>query len=686
MQVYLIFPPFWGFPTGIHLALPTLSGYLREQNISVRCIDLNIEVCKHITSKEFLDQLRLKAKKLIDSFNKYGYKNSEYSFEDLYISYILLCNRFIDFSKAASDIKKQPPSVEASLYSNKNILSVLSFIFNSLFPGEYWGLMQPYYSGKRFNEFSTLGNAIKDSRQISSFLTVFLRKLLEHNLDRDNPSIIGISCSSKSQLIPSLMISRICRQVSPFSNVILGGAFVPYITPALMHCTELFDIVDAVVIGEGERPLLFAATNVKSKDEIGLIPNAYMRLKGEIIKTEITKPLHPSEFPLPDYNDFMFNDYYLSEKYLPFSTSRGCYWNKCSFCSINTNYSGYRELDSSIILRQISLLKSRYNCDCFDFVDSAIHPSRLKRIASALISSKINISWLALSRFDKFQDNDVFRFAANAGCKLLSWGMESGSQKVLDLMIKGTDSDCFNKILSESHKAGIWNHVFLIFGFPGENYEDAEKTFSLIEENYEFIDSINEGPFMLEYGSPAFNNLKRYNVELDPHPIDYCDEPYNFHYISSIDAPKDVCKDKLGMFKSRFQYAHFYTGNFDGLDGERIFIILTHCKKKKLREANIRRSKYQKLVNRFLEKRNPCKYSCKGWKISDPFHLPYEDPEKKYVVIFDKSSGSIAVLAKETLDNLKSQEDRRMMLDSFMESNLLSNHGLIQARFIKLVE
>jgi hypothetical protein len=101
---------------------------------------------------------------------------------------------------------------------------------------------------------------------------------------------------------------------------------------------------------------------------------------------------------------------------------------------------------------------------------------------------------------------------ADSGCKYLLWGVESGSQRILDLMDKGSQVAEVAGVLQRAHATGIHNHVFVICGFPTETEAEYSQTIRFLDENKEYIAAVHRGPFSLERESPIFEEQGRFGI------------------------------------------------------------------------------------------------------------------------------------------------------------------------------
>ena len=96
---------------------------------------------------------------------------------------------------------------------------------------------------------------------------------------------------------------------------------------------------------------------------------------------------------------------------------------------------------------------------------------------------------------------------------MLMFGLETASEPMIEHMVKGTRAEDMSRILRESAEAGIWNHTFFFFGFPGETIDHAQETVNFLYAHQQWIHSASPGTFVLERYSPAHLDLKHYGVK-----------------------------------------------------------------------------------------------------------------------------------------------------------------------------
>jgi anaerobic magnesium-protoporphyrin IX monomethyl ester cyclase len=99
-----------------------------------------------------------------------------------------------------------------------------------------------------------------------------------------------------------------------------------------------------------------------------------------------------------------------------------------------------------------------------------------------------------------------------SGCRYILWGIESGCQRILDLIDKGTSAADNEEILKAAHEVGIRNHVFIISGFPTETRAEFQVTLDFLARHKADIASVHRGPFQLEKDSLVFDHPERFAI------------------------------------------------------------------------------------------------------------------------------------------------------------------------------
>jgi anaerobic magnesium-protoporphyrin IX monomethyl ester cyclase len=248
---------------------------------------------------------------------------------------------------------------------------------------------------------------------------------------------------------------------------------------------------DFVIIGEGEQTLLELTEHIKSgqTDYMGISGLAYMN-KGKAVKTLPRAVLKDLDIlPLPAWDlvnmgmyraSWLKNAGYFS---LNMSTTRGCPF-KCNWCAKPIYGNRYNSRSPQNVVEEIKLLKEKYLVDHIWFCDDifGLKPGWVLELSKLLKKENLHIRFKIQSRADLLADGDVVKALALAGCENVWIGAESGSQKVLDAMDKGTTVEQIHQATHLMKAEGIKPSFFIQFGYPGEDKADITLTIDMINE------------------------------------------------------------------------------------------------------------------------------------------------------------------------------------------------------------
>jgi len=205
-----------------------------------------------------------------------------------------------------------------------------------------------------------------------------------------------------------------------------------------------------------------------------------------------------------DFSAYPSGDYLTKEMIYPVRSSYGCCYGACAFCNHHGNVP-YREIDVEAI-KETVLKNGMKN---LFFIDDTITAKRLSELAEAL--GPLHVKWWCQTRPTR-DLLGLFAKLRESGLAAVSFGVESGNQRILDSMRKGTKVDDIRKVLRESHDAGVRNIVFIMFGFPGEDEASFSDTMKFLRENRENIDIVSASQFGLQRGSRVHDHPGEYGV------------------------------------------------------------------------------------------------------------------------------------------------------------------------------
>jgi anaerobic magnesium-protoporphyrin IX monomethyl ester cyclase len=248
---------------------------------------------------------------------------------------------------------------------------------------------------------------------------------------------------------------------------------------------------DFVLIGEAEQTLLELVNHIKTDESnTDLIPGLAYIKDGKAFKTSprpVLKDLDSLPLPAWDLVDLEpYRDSWLkSAGYFSINmgTTRGCPF-KCNWCAKPIYGSRYNSRSPQNVIRELKMLKQRYPIDHIWFCDDifGLKPGWVLEFARLIQQDNLRTRFKIQSRADLLVEEELVNALAAAGCENVWIGAESGSQKILDAMDKGTTIEQIHVATKAMKKAGIKPSFFIQFGYPGEDKADIAKTIKMIND------------------------------------------------------------------------------------------------------------------------------------------------------------------------------------------------------------
>lgn len=301
---------------------------------------------------------------------------------------------------------------------------------------------------------------------IVSVLDDHVDKIVNSNVD-----VIGFSIYQSSIMASMYMIEQVVKR-KPDARIAVGGPEV-FNSWFLTKLSDEFNFdisqIDFVIQGEGEQELLTLLENLHD----------FPRRDDPYVMGGFKSRLDLDSLPFPDYDDFDLSLYEHPDG-ASIETSRGCV-AKCSFCA-ETHFWKFRYQKANRVIEEMKYQISKYGIRRFWFVDSLANGAftEFKNLVHAIIDEGLDIRWNSYARNDGRMDLDLFKKIHQSGCTVLSFGVESGSQKVLDDMQKKVKIWEIENNLRDGRIAGMTNHCNWIVGFPTEGKEEFLHSLELL--------------------------------------------------------------------------------------------------------------------------------------------------------------------------------------------------------------
>ena len=293
---------------------------------------------------------------------------------------------------------------------------------------------------------------------------------IKAKLIETQPDVIGFSILHANRW-GGIEIARIARQINSEIKIVFGGIGASFLWK---HFLVHFPEIDYVVIGEGEYTFLHLLNclNDGDRDKIERIKGVAYRKGGRAVRNEDADAICDLDgLPVPAR--------YFSYQHV--SLTRGCA-GKCNFCG-SPQFWGRRVRfhSADYFVEQLQRLYAGGNRFFYVSDDTfTIDRQRVIEICHKIIEDKMEINWTAISRVDMI-DEDVLYWMRKAGCIQISYGVESGAQKIRDFLNKNISDAQICRAFELTQHYGIMARAYFIYGCPQESWQTIQQTLDLID-------------------------------------------------------------------------------------------------------------------------------------------------------------------------------------------------------------
>jgi len=308
------------------------------------------------------------------------------------------------------------------------------------------------------------------------------------------PELVVVYISADSLRNDIATATKIKQHVG--GEIVLVGPWCAYKPEKIL---KDYPQIDMVVRREFDGVLLDLASGMEKKKIKGLIFREGRKIADNGERDFLSaKELEEMPFVTKIYKEFLpISKYHQASLLHPFVdlfTGRGCVWGKCTFClwpaTIHKGAPPYRMRSIGNVVEELIYIKKELpKIKEVFFQDDTLPNGRARELSEAILRNGIKMNWSCYSRGDLTLETMVLM--KKAGCRFLHVGYESGDEKVLNNMQKGTNLAGMVRFTKDSLKAGLKIHGDFILGLPGETLETIGKTLrfakSLGIEGYQFF-------------------------------------------------------------------------------------------------------------------------------------------------------------------------------------------------------
>lgn len=333
---------------------------------------------------------------------------------------------------------------------------------------------------------------------------------------------VGITCSTRQRFSLYTLI-RILEKGLPNADLFLGGPHATFLQEGFF---ERFPNISCIISGEGDDAVVKYIQMRMNGLEEDIVGVSYRKRNGEIKIDRRMARAEDINNVLPIYDEALLKDFTkvndlqmhlknihdlelesTSKIMAPILCSRGC-TGGCFFCSNGSFFgSSQRYYNVDCAFSEIEHYYNDYNIRCFDFYDDNFTSDNIfvHKLCDKIIEHNMKIHWWCSSRVDAVNEALLSKMK-HAGCFKISYGVESGSQKVLDTLKKRTNVSQIVEAFRLSKKIGLTCRATISIGHLAESWDTIKETTELLNT----IKPDNVGIFILKVypGTPLFNYAK----------------------------------------------------------------------------------------------------------------------------------------------------------------------------------
>jgi len=320
------------------------------------------------------------------------------------------------------------------------------------------------------NQESLYENYLKELKALSNPFW----STLEAEIQDYKPDYIGITVWT-TFIASAIRTAQFCKKILPSAQIIAGG---PHVTLLPEDLTKV-NAFDHIVVGEGEETLLEIVNEVPANSIQGVLHSD----NGSSNKFS-SRPFAANldSFGIPDRSILINEDKYEDEDMGLIMTSRGCPFS-CAYCATSIWEKKVRGRSIDNIIQEIKHVKNTYGTIYFTIKDDSflINKKRVLEFCNKIKEERLNINWECNANL-KTIDSEILDNIKSAGCTTIKVGVESGSNRIHELINKKLTNEIIKDKVNLIKSSGLHLTCYFMMGIPGETREDILKTLKFANE------------------------------------------------------------------------------------------------------------------------------------------------------------------------------------------------------------
>jgi hypothetical protein len=334
-------------------------------------------------------------------------------------------------------------------------------------------------------------------------------------LEEFRPDLVALSCPFSRQIATGMRLAKHLKARNPKIRFLIGGTGISDAQHVALTDRRFYDYIDYAIVGDGEEALPDLVAAIEGRKPFSEVSALWRRDSGEIVRPSYFHNVDMDGNPAPVYHGVDFSHYLLPEPTGLYTTSRGCYYGKCTFCPESFRKTFRMRSPEKVYedIREVVLNQGLRN---IHFFDPLTPPRTLAYLSREAAREKLPLNYYAEVKFEKiYTSRRYVKILAEGGCRLLQFGFESGVQRVLDGMKKGNRLDQIEVILDNLKDHGIGVSVTWFIGFPTEEEDDARETWRFLRRHEDEMQlPLYTGTFGLGHDVPVFQHPEDYDIKL----------------------------------------------------------------------------------------------------------------------------------------------------------------------------
>jgi anaerobic magnesium-protoporphyrin IX monomethyl ester cyclase len=515
-RVALVYPPTCD-PTAPYLAVPMLTGFLREHGVFVLPVDANLEGFEDLLTATRLGREKDRLEARLAELDRRGSLDHAAQLE------------YASLVAARGDAHAVPTAIERA----KAILRDGRLFFD---PDLYDSAVETVDAALRvvsaahhplhldFTAYRTpfgltsMDEIARASGPEADPFHDYVTDTLIPRLSAARCDVVGISVCFPGQLQPAYAMGLALRRALPGAHLTFGG---PVVTQMLLRLkgqrlARALGPFDTACLFEGERTLLALVEALADERPLRELSNVVVRdrlLGARWLSGHGMEDL--KALPSPDFDGLPLDRYLAPRLVLPYDPTRGCYWGKCTFCHYGLAEVGtasYRERAVETVARHLAALSARHGTRHFYFSQDSVAPKTLVKLSRAMVEANLDLRWATDLKPEAYLTAERARTLREAGAVACALGVESASPRVLALIDKGAPPQVAGDVVDRLAEAGIAAEAMCFTEFPTETHEEALETMRFLADRRERIAVYIVGEFGLTHGSLVAQEPARFGI------------------------------------------------------------------------------------------------------------------------------------------------------------------------------